>query len=103
MHVEVGNQDAVELEAAQGFQGGECDVGVDAEAHAGRGQGVVSRRADQAEGALEGPCEHRTDGTDGRAGGEPSGVGRTRRQERIGVEHAAAIGVEHGHAAQVLG
>ena len=86
MDVEIDDQDAVELEPRQRIRGRQGDVAEDAEAHAFAGTGMMPRGADQAEGAAVAALHHVRDGLDRRAGGQPCGHHRMRKDPGVGIQ-----------------
>ncbi len=100
--VEVDDEDPVELEVGQGLLRGQCDVAVNAETHPGGRAGVVSRWADQAQGAPLRPRHDERHRFERRPCGQSSRQARARPEPGVRIEHPPAASFQVGDLLEVF-
>ena len=90
MHVEVDDRDALEAVRRARVRGGDGDVVEQAEAHRLDGRRVVARRAHEAERRATSPASTASSRRERAADDARGDVVRARRDQRVGVDPAAA-------------
>ena len=94
---------ALDAAFGEGVHDGDGGVGEDAEAASAVSLGVVSGRADERVGVVDGAVEDGVDGGDGAAGGEQGDFVSAVREGRALAGVAAVFGAEPADAVDVLG